>query len=591
LKIRGRLARNAIAVIAIAGATAFALAGCTTAGTPTPTTAKGGTVTAAEVNDFTSFNYNTPDGNLDMNGKVFYMTTGTFFTVDPAYKVHYDKSFGSVDKLSDSPLTVKYTLQKGLKWSDGKPITNDDMLLSWATSSGYYDSGTVDDTTGNVTTGTNYFSTAGSTAGLDTTAFPKLSADGLSMTLTYGTPYVDWAIYSPIYQPAHVVAEKAGLTSAADLTKHLKDLKKGDKASPAAPDAVLQKAAQFVNTGYDVTAFPTDKSLLVSSGPMMVSDWVPTQSITLVKNPEYKGDHAVKIDKLVLRVIGDANAQVTALTNGEVDIANPQPSADTLTALKNTSAQVLVGDQASYDHLDLSFNSPVFQDLKVRQAFLKTIPRQQILDAIVTPVNPKAKILDSQQFLPQVAAYDQSVKANGSSEYDKVDIAGAKALLAGATPEVKLMYNTKNPNRVDEFQAIQASASKAGFKIVDAGSPDWSKKLGDGTYDAVLFGWINPGYGYAGIPQIWSTSGGGNYNAYKGTNKDAISTQTQLDPKKITDTVTKMDKQAFSDAYGLPLFQSPGILGVGNRVDGVTFMGNQTGPYYNVWDWTVKAKK
>lgn len=589
MRVTGRLIRSAVTVVAIAGISALALAGCTTtAASPSASAgAKGGTVTTAEVNDLTSFNYNTPDGNLDTNGKINYMTTGAFFTVDPTFKVIYDTSFGKVEKTSDNPLTVKYTLAKGLKWSDGKPITADDMVLSWASSSGYYDSGTTDDS-GSVVKGTNYFSIAGSTAGLDTTSFPTIGDDNLSMTIKYGTPYVDWAIYSPIYQPAHVVAEKAGLSSAADLTSLLKGLAKGNKDTPATPDPTLQKAAQFVNTGYDVTSFPSDPSLLVSSGPMMVASWVPTQSITLVKNPEYKGDHASQVDKVVIRIIGDANAQVSALTNGEVDVINPQASADTLTALKATSNKVLTGDQVSYDHLDLSFNSTVFADQKVREAFLKTIPRQQILDAIVTPVNAKAKVLNSEQFLPAQASYKASVAANGSSAYDKVDIAGAKALLAGATPEVKLMYNTKNPNRVDEFAAIQASATLAGFKIVDAGSPDWSKKLGDGTYDAVLFGWINPGYGYAGIPQIWSSAGGGNYNKYKGTNDDAISTQTQLDPKKIVTTLMKMDAQAFKDAYGLPLFQAPGILGVGNRVDGVKFFGGQTGPYWNFWDWSVK---
>jgi peptide/nickel transport system substrate-binding protein len=201
LKIRGRLARNAIAVVAIAGATAFALAG--------------GTVTVATVNDFTSFNQNTPDGNLDTNGFVGYMTTGGFYTVDPKFKVIYDNSFGKLEKTSDSPLTVKYTLKKGLKWSDGKPITADDMALAWAINTGFYDSGTLDDN-GKVTSGTNYFATAGSTAALNGPSFPSISSDDLSMTIKYTTPYVDWALFSPIAQPAHVVAEKAGLKSAAE---------------------------------------------------------------------------------------------------------------------------------------------------------------------------------------------------------------------------------------------------------------------------------------------------------------------------------------------------------------------------------------
>ncbi|MDQ1550568.1 MAG: glutathione transport system substrate-binding protein [Microbacteriaceae bacterium] len=591
LKITRRRARHAIAAIAIAGTAALALAACTTSGTTTPSAGTGGTVSVAVVNDFTSFNSSTPQGNLDTNGQVGYLdgSYGTGFQyIDSDFKIVHDTKFGTFEKTSDSPQTVKYTLNKGLKWSDGQPITADDMVLAWAIGSGYYDSATFDPTSGDVTKGTQYFQIAASTAGLDATSFPKVSSDNLSITLTYSTPYVDWELVNPIAQPAHIVAEKAGLKSAADLTKLLKGLPKGDPSNPAAPDPTLDKAAKFVNTGYDVTAFPTDKTLTVSSGPFVVSSWTPGQSLTMTRNKYYAGGLVPKIDSIVFRFIGDASAQVTALQNGEVDVINPQASADTLTALKQAGAKVLTGDQVSYDHLDLNFGSPVFKDKTIREAFLKTIPRQQILDSIVTPVNPKAKVLDSQIFLPANPPYDATVKMNGSSAYDKVDIEGAKALLKGATPTIRILYNTANPNRVDEFQAIQASAAKAGFKIVDAGSPQWSSLLPGGDYDASLFGWISPGAGTSALPQLFSSQGGGNYNKYTGANKDALATQTTLDPKKLITLEQAIDKQTFTDAYGLPLFQLPGVFGTSTRVNGIKYMGNQTGPFWNFWEWSVK---
>jgi len=594
LHIKGRKARYAVSAIALAGVTALALSACTTTGsTSTSSAAKGGTVTVAVVNDLTSLNSQTPQGNLDTNGQVGYLngSYGTGFQyIDNNFKIVHDDKFGKFEKTSDDPLTVKYTLNKDDKWSDGEPITADDMVLAWAMASGYYDSATLD-ADGKVTKGTQYFTIAGSTAGVDATAFPTVGDDNTSITLKYSTPYVDWELVNPIAQPAHIVAKKAGLSSAADLTKLLKGLPKGDKDNPAAPDATLKKAADFVNTGYDITAFPTDKDLLVSSGPFYVSAWTPGQSITMSKNKYYAGGLKPNVDKIVFRIIPDANAQVTALQNGEVDVINPQASADTLTALKATSAKVLTGDQVSYDHLDLNFGSDVFKDAKVREAFLKTIPRQQILDSIVTPVNPKAEVLNSQIWLPSQDDYAASVKQNGSEKFDKVDIEGAKALLGGATPSVRILYNTNNPNRVDEFQAIQASAAKAGIKVVDAGSPDWSTLLPGGNYDASLFGWISPGAGTTQIPQLFSTAGGGNYNRYTGTNDIAIKTQTTLDKDELVKLEQQIDKQTFSDGYGLPLFQLPGVFGVNARVDGVKFMGNQTGPFWNFWDWSVKSSK
>ncbi|MCY7405299.1 MAG: ABC transporter family substrate-binding protein [Cryobacterium sp.] len=593
MPIRGKLFRKTLTGVAVLGVAALALTACTTTGsTPKETSASGGTVTVAVVNDFTSFNNQTPQSNLDTNGQVGYLmgNYGSAFSyIDKNFKIVHDEKFGTFEKTSDDPQTVKYTLNKENKWSDGEPVTADDMILAWAVGSGYYDSATTDEE-GAVTAGNRYFEIAGSTAGLDATAFPEIGDDNRSITLVYDTPYVDWELVNPIAQPAHIVAKKAGLGSAAELTALLKGLAKGDPAAPVAADPPLKAAADFVNTGYAVTAFPTDPDLLVSSGAFVPTGWTPGQSFTMERNKFYVGTMVPNVDKIIMRVIPDANAQVTALQNGEVDIINPQASADTLTALENTGADVLTGDQVSYDHLDLNFGSQtstVFADSNVRQAFLKTVPRQQILDSIVTPVNPDAKVLDSQIWVPANEPYADSVKNNGSSDYAEVDIEGAKALLAGATPTVRILYNTNNPNRVDEFQAIQESATKAGFNVVDAGSPDWSSLLAGGDYDASIFGWISPGVGSAGIPQIFSTGGGGNYNRYTGTNDDAIATQTTLDPKELIVLQKKIDKQMFADAYGLPLFQLPGVFGVSKRVSGVEYMGNQTGPFWNFWEWSV----
>lgn len=595
MHINGRRVRYAVSAVAVAGVAALALSACTTSGsTSTSSAAKGGTVTVAVVNDLTSLNSQTPQGNLDTNGQVGYLdgSYGSGFQyIDNNYKIVHDKSFGTFEKTSDDPLTVKYTLPSNAKWSDGQPVTADDMVLGWAMQSAYYDSATLNPDTGEVEKGTQYFTPAAGTAGIDQTAYPTVSSDNRSITLKYAKPFVDWELFNPIAQPAHIVAKKAGLSSAADLTKLLKSLPKGDKENPQPADPTLEKAAKFVNTGYDITAFPTDKDLLVASGPFVVSAWTPGQSITMTKNKYYWGDNKGNVDKIVFRIIPDANAQVTALQNGEVDIINPQASADTLTALKNTSAKVLTGDQASYDHLDLNFGSQVFSDPKVREAFLKTIPRQQILDSIVTPVNPKAKVLDSQIWLPNQSEYSNAVKSNGSDAYSKVDIDGAKKLLAGATPTVRILYNTNNPNRVDEFQAISASAAKAGFKVVDAGSPQWSTLLPGGDYDASLFGWISPGAGTSQIPQLFTTGGGGNYNRYNNMNDVAVQTQTTLDKDELTKLELQIDTATFKDGYGLPLFQLPGVFGVNARVDGVKYMGNQTGPFWNFWEWSVKSSK
>ena len=585
MKIRGRLARNAVAAVAVAGVAAIALAGCTTTGGGTESTSKN--ITIAQVNEVTSFNSNTEQGNLDTNGMVNYLTQPQFFTLNQKFDILPNTDLGTYKKLSDDPLKVKYTLNKDSKWSDGKAMTADDLLLGWAITSCYFNSATLDDD-GKATSGTQYFATAGGCP--FATDLPTVGDSNRSITFSYDEPYVDWNIVNPIQFPIHAVAKVAGVT-VADFTKAIKDTPKGDVANPAPANEALVKIGNVVNTGYDATALPKDKNLLVSGGPLMVSAWTPKQSMTFVKNPEYKGKHEVKFDKLIMRFIGDANAQVTALQNGEVDAIQPQASADTVKALKAASGTKLIeGNQVAYDHLDLNFASPsgVFSDPTVREAFLLTIPREDILKAIVTPINADAKVLDSQLFLPGQDGYDDSVAENGSDAYSKVDIEKAKTLLAGKTPTVKILYNTNNPNRVDTFQAIQASAAKAGITVTDGGSPDWSSLLSGGDYDASVFGWVNPGVGNAAIPQLFQTGNPGNYNKFANPEADKLSleTQTTLDAGDLMKQKQEIDKIAFSEGYGLPLFQSPGVFATSGKVKGIGYFGGQTGMVWNVWDWT-----
>ena len=575
--------------------TALALAGCTTAPAEETPAESGGTITVATTNAFTSFNGDTPDANLDTNGMVGYLTgvsgglgLGGFLRLDKDFSILSNDDFGTIETVSEDPLTVKYTLNEGLTWSDGEPITADDMLVNWAQSSGWFDDAVIDGSTGDVTNGgTQYFTLAGSTAGIDTTAFPEIGDDNMSMTITYSTPFVDYQLFNPIGKPAHVLAEKAGV-SLEEFVELINTLPEGNPDAPVAPNATLKAAADFWNTGYDVTTMPSDESLLVASGPFIVTDFQAESSITLEKNPEYKGTMSPAYDQLIIRFIGDANAQVTALQNGEVNAIQPQASADTLTALEANNATVHAGNQVAYDHLDLTFGG-VFADANVREAFLKTIPRQQILDSIITPINPSAEVLNSQIFLPTDAQYTDAVEASGYDAFTEPDIEGAKALLAGATPTVRILYNTNNPNRVDSFRAIQQSAQQAGFVIEDAGSPDWSSLLGSGSYDASIFGWVSPGAGNAALPQIFKTNGGGNYNLYSNAEVDTLVDESQVtvDNDALQQLKIEIDAKTAQDFYGLPLFQTPGIFADNGTVTGVDYFGGQTGIVWNAQEWTL----
>jgi peptide/nickel transport system substrate-binding protein len=590
--------KRALAVAAGVGVTAVVLSGCTSpGGTETEETAPevvDTQIILAETNETTSFNPATPQSNLDINGKLWYATHETFAYVNDQMEVIPNESFGTMEKISDDPLTIEYTLSDNAQWSDGTPVTTDDLLLGWASGSGYYDDATLDEE-GGVVSGTQYFTIAGSTSGLSDTEVPEVSDDKKTLTLVYDTPYVDWNLQWLFDQdgnplPMHVVAEKAGVT-ADEFIEALQSTPRGDAAAPVEPNATIKAVADVWNTGFDVTSMPDDESLYLSNGPFIVESWEPTQSMTLTINENYQGDRDPAYSTLVFRFVGDSQAQVTALQNGEVDIINPQAGGDTLQLLESIEGiQILTGPQLSYDHVDLSHRGE-WADPTVREAFMKIIPRQQIVDTVVKPINPDATVLNSQTYVTsQTEPYEQTIQTNGSDAYAEVDIAGAQALLAGRTPTARILYNINNPNRVAAFEAIQATATEAGFIVEDIGREDWSAQLSSDIYDVSIFGWISPGVGNEDIPQIFASDGGSNFTgvAIPEVDELAAAIQTMTDPADVEEARIQVDQLLFEDFYGLPIFQSPGVEAHTDRISGVTFMANQTGPIWNFWEWTAE---
>lgn len=596
--MRSRRISKVAAIAAIAGLALSACAantGSTQESGSTGEAKKGGGVTVAEVNAFSSFNDQTGKGNVDINGKVAYITrTLGFNYVNNDLKIVNNDKFGKIEKTSDDPLTVKYTINEGVKWSDGTPVEADDMVLMWAVGSGYFNDAKYDDA-GEVSSGTSYFDYAGSTEGLSLTDKPVIGDDNRSITLTYSEPFADWELQlgsGGWGMPSQVVAQKAGLEDNKALTKLIMDTPKGDPENPV-ENPQLKKVADFWNTGFDTKSLPSDPSLYLSNGPFKVKSMTADQNMVLERNPDYTWGEVPNLDEITIRYIGDASAQIQALKNGEVDIIAPQASADTISLLKGLEGQGVTmdtGPQLSYDHLDLNFTG-VFEDLAVRQAFMKTIPRQQILDSIIKPLDPNATVLNSTQFVNGEQGYDEVIKMNGSDQYNEVDIEGAKQLLAGKTPEVRIMYNKDNPNRLNAYTLIAASAAQAGFKVVDGGlgASDWGDALGTGTYDATIFGWISSGVGNGSLSQIWGAGQASNFNRYNNAEVTKLGTEVlqSLDEQERIQMRQQADKLIWADAYGPPLFQAVAVDAYGPNVTGIKFMPNQTGVWWNFWEWAA----
>lgn len=587
--------------VAVLLAVATVLTGCTQQAPQ-----QDSSVTIGWGDSFNSYNVNTSYGAAAINGNITSLTLSGFTAYDNTLELRHDTSFGSVENISDDPLVVRYSLADTATWSDGTPLDAADLLLDWAANSRALDTSdfdpssylqkVADDGAAKLPDDTVFFdSGASSDIGLGlVNEVPQLGDDGRSMTLTYSAPNEDWELALPAPLPAHVVA------------KHAWGIDDPDEAKQAVIDAItsndataLSELSSFWNTGFNFSELPEDKGLYLSSGPYVIDSLDSDTGVTLRANPGYHGDHAPSIETVDVSYIPDPMDAVDALAAGDVDVIAPQATSQVAQALADVDdVKILTGFVASYEHLDLQFGTSrnqVFDDPLVREAFLKAIPRQQIVDELIRPiVGDDARARDSFVFIPGEEGYGESVEASGAADYADVNVEAAQALLAQAgvtDPEVCILYASNNPRRVHEFALIKASAEQAGFSVTDCGNQQWREILGaPGKYDAALFAWESSSLAAIDSASRYTSGARNNLNGYSNETVDELyrTISATSDAAKHTELLADVDAALWSDAYGVPLYQFPSITAYDpDTVTGVDPSILSPTVFWNVWDWKV----
>jgi len=474
------------------------------------------TIVIHDTNSLTSFNSGTPDTNLTINSKVGNLSGIGFLYIDNKKNVIRNTTFGSfkIVKNSATDFRIAYTVNPGLVWSDGTPINGVDLLMSHVLSSNKYsiDAGLGDPDSDNVPAfNSNGY---GGTYSDNIVGLPVLSADKMTVTLQFKQKIANWDLYGPGPSPVHtlvLMAEgKKGLQSVKD-NEAARD--RFYAAYTTKNTAVLKSMGKVWSEAYNITQVDanTNDLLFVGNGGFLVDSAVTKSSVTLKVNPKYNSGPKLSgtIDTVVFKFIADGTAAAQALANGELDIYSGQPTADAVAALKKlTNVNLIGGINACYEHWDTRVNAapgqPDYNGLfkghggkgaDLRKAFLLAIPREEINEKLIKPINPNAPILGSTFIAPGFDGYDRLVANNGSSFYvGAQDVLNAKALRlvrkhyptasANNPVTVNVLVPGNNPRRAAEFALAKANALKAGFNLVGDVQASWSPKIQLSTYDA-----------------------------------------------------------------------------------------------------------
>lgn len=525
--------------------------------------------------DFLSYNGLQSNTYTTYNSAVVDRMFSSFWYFGTDGSIIPNEDFGTYEKTSDDPLTVKYTISDDAKWSDGTPVTAGDFIFHWAANN---------DTVKAEGSETPLFDSISFEQGKYIPEAPEGEADGKEFTVTYPEPYADWEILISTALPAHIVAKEAGMSFEELVT-----------AAKEKDVEALTPAAEFWNDGWDFSPGELpDASLVPSMGPYKFKDggWQAGQSITLETNPEYWGTPAAT-KELVLR-FADPKTHVQALQNGDLDVIEPQATVDTLQQLEGLGDDVNVqtGDQLTWEHVDYNRGEgSVFADSpELREAFALCLPRQQIVDNLIKPIYADAEVMNLREVFPFQDKYQEVVDAAYPEEMDEPNIEKAKELVEKSgvsTPTVRLGYQAGNQRRTETVALIKSSCDQAGFDVQDANSPVFFKEvMPAGDYDAALYAWAGSGQKASGA-NIYQSDGAQNQQSYNNPEVDAAwdKLATSLDEDEQLEQVKTIEKLLWEDFQAIPLYAHPGLVGHKADVANVRDTAAQSGALWNVEQW------
>ncbi len=411
----------------------------------------GGTVTTSMISDPKTFNYilsqeqssSTPlsfvfEGLAEING-----INGK---VQPALAEKWE--------LAPDNLTYTFTLRKGLKWSDGQPLTADDVEFTFN-----------------------------------------------SLVFNPDIP-TDWRDIITVDGKLPVVRKLDDLRIEVKTPKPFAPFLRTFAVLPIMPkhvlvDTITQKDPKSGKPMFNQTwTLSTDITQIPGTGPFTFAEFRPGERVIYKRNPNYwrvdaAGNRLPYLDRLVILIVKDQNAGILKFQSGETDIlfADAPLRGQDFAALK---PQEQAGDFTIYKAgpdfgtLFLTFNQTVdvgpngkpyvdptrskwFRDPKFRQALAHAIDKDSIIKNVYQGIAIPQIGSESQTspfYNDKVATYDYDLgKAQqilAAAGYKK-DVAGVLKDKDGHPVTFTLLTNSENNERKSIAQLMRTDLKKLGI--------------------------------------------------------------------------------------------------------------------------------
>ncbi|ASW89567.1 hypothetical protein CKJ54_06445 [Mycobacterium marseillense] len=466
-----------------------------------------------------NFNILHIDGNSAEVAAMMKATLPRAFVIGPDGSTTVDTNyFTSIELTGTAPQVVTYTINPKAVWSDGTPITWEDIASQVHALSG----------------ADKNFEIAGP-SGADRVASVTRGVDDRQAVMTFAKPYAEW----------RGMFAGNGMLLPKSMTATPEAFNKGQLDGPG------PSAGPFIATSLDRT----------------------TQRIVLSRNPKWWGPRP-RLDNITYLVLDDA-ARLPALQNNTID-ATGVGTIDQLTIAQRTKGITIRRAPApAWSHI--TFNGApgaILADKALRVAVSKGIDRQTIAEVVQYGLTSNPVALGNHIYVAGQQGYQDNstvMPYDPAAAKRELDALGWKRVGQFRQKDGRqlvirdLFYDAQGSRQF--AQIAQHSLAQIGVKlelVARAGSGFFTNYINVGAFDLAQFGWLGDAFPLSSLTQIYKSDGESNFGKIGSPQIDAAIERTleELDPDKARALANDLDKLIWAEGFSLPLTQSPGDIAV-----------------------------